>query len=218
MMPAQSFMHTLKTMHRFFMNRRRFLGTALAMGALTACTSKSETGSTSAQAPNTGFELHLLNGTFSSLELGYEPEPAIAKLTASIADAAIVLREDDVDYYDWTTQRLRLNQPATVRALKSMKSGQRSTPESILSMRGFVVTVDGAPQFAGIALERISAMAIQFPVFYVDVTNAAKLELSFRPHHALGEFDPNDGAWSAVRHKAIKERFGTIGKLTGDNE
>ncbi len=206
-------------MHQRLLTRRRVFGAVFALGALTACASGAQSAPPQAQAPNTGFELHLLNGTFASLQLGYEPEPAIAKLTASKADAAYVVREDEIDFYDWSSQRLRLAQQATVRLLKAMRSQRSGTPESILSKRGFVVTVDGVPQFAGIALERISAMAIRYPVMYVDVTNAAKLELSFRPRHAPDNaFDPRDPAWTAVKHQPVKQRFDALGKLAGDTE
>jgi len=152
------------------------------------------------------FELRILDATFDTLTLGYEPKLAWEKLQhAWSTQTALVVSVDDIASYDWERQTLTLALSCTNAIVDRFWSPVRpKDPEGFLGMRAFVVTLDREAIYGGIFLRRISAMGIDYPVVYPR-WSGDQLELSIRPVHMIGrettEFEPT---WSGVKDPRIR--------------
>ena len=88
------------------------------------------------------FQLNILDGTWGSLRLRYDRQPAWSALQQAFpSTVALTLTEDDFESYHWTDQTLTLTPQASqaVIAKFAHSDEERAYPESALDQRAFVV-------------------------------------------------------------------------------
>lgn len=147
------------------------------------------------------FQLLILQGDWSSLGLGYDYAQAWPRLVAARKEPLFALTVDDIDVYDWNTQRIRLTAAATDRLLRCLETapgavewtkavnamraslGWGGACERALYTRGFIVTVDDQPRYGGIFLDASSAMAIAYPVVRAGLASDGRAVFSILPVH-----------------------------------
>jgi hypothetical protein len=132
------------------------------------------------------FVISILEGSFSDLGLGYTWERAWPILkTAYPRSAWRQWTLEDIEAYQWNSQTFRL----TARASKEFRANfPKKSSLYKLDHRAFVVTHDDMPAFGGLFLERGSAMAIRYPVFYIDKAADGTISLTLRPYHTSQEW------------------------------
>lgn len=162
-----------------------------------------------APPPDTGtppFALYVLNAGFDELHLGYTREQSWPILRdVDLSDSAAVITEEDVDYYDWSTQTLVLTPGASSRF--------RDAPGlKRLDHRAFVVVLNGRRLYGGLFLSRHSAMAIKYPVIYCTPQQGGKLHLSIRPYHSIRAYLDHYGV-QRIAFPGIRELFRRDDKL-----
>ena len=155
-------------------------------------------------------EIRFSSGTRSSLSLGYDRDAAHAKLAADAAQpAAAVIGEGDIEGYGWERQAIVLTKPATERLMAELAAKEPWD----LQQRAFEVTLGGAFVYGGIFLDPVSAMAIAYPVAYLERTEG-RLVLVLRPEQRVsGAYDGIGADWNGIKSPAIRERLSQIGKL-----
>lgn len=165
---------------------------------------------------NARFELHILQGTWSSMQLGYDLEPAWAALRDGYASAsAFSLTENDVEAYDWQRQIFTLSSAASQALVDQFAETdeQREHPDAALDQRAFVVTVDGDPIYGGIFLHPMSSMGIYFPVIYV-TAHEGVLAFTLRPiQSVLGDYAEYEPEWHGIKDPRVREVFEAAGVL-----
>jgi hypothetical protein len=158
------------------------------------------------------FVISILEGNFSDLGLGYTWERAWPILKASYPRST--WRQwslEDIEAYQWHSQTLRL----TARASKEFRANfPKNSSLFKLDHRAFVVTHDDMPAFGGLFLERGSAIAIRYPVFYIDEAADGTISLTLRPYHTISEIPPlSDSSWDPVGLDKLRSIFDKERKL-----
>lgn len=158
------------------------------------------------------FVISILEGSFSDLELGYTWERAWPILkTAYPRSAWRRWTLEDIEAYQWNSQTFRL----TARASKEFRANfPKKSSLYQLDHRAFVVTYDDMLAFGGLFLERGSAMAIRYPVFYIDEAADGTISLTLRPYHTISEMPPlSDSSWDPVGLDKLRSIFDKERKL-----
>ena len=161
----------------------------------------------SASEPGTpSFSLYILKTGFDELHLGYHPEKSWEILKKiDLGNSALVLTESDVESYHGTTRTLVLTAKGTGRFAGAL-SGQR------LDHRAFVVALDGQRRYGGLFLSRHSAMAINYPVIYLEQPLGENLRLQIRPAHGINaSLDPS--RLKGIHSEELSLLFERQGKL-----
>lgn len=145
------------------------------------------------------FQLRVLAGGFDTLKLGYAREQAFAQLRAAKPeDARVVLGEDDIERYDWATQRIRLTADASKRLVAALPRGRADGAAALMDLekrlgwgnpverglynQAFVVCLGDEWLYGGIFLDPPSQMAIGYPVIRCAVEQG-RVVLSVLPVH-----------------------------------
>jgi hypothetical protein len=158
------------------------------------------------------FVINILEGSFSDLGLGYTWEQAWPILrTAYLRSASRQWTLEDIEAYQWNSQTFRL----TARASKEfMANFPKKSSLYKLDHRAFVVMHDDMPAFGGLFLERGSAMAIRYPVFYIDEAADGTISLTLRPYHTIAEMPPlSDSSWDPIGLDKLRSIFDKERKL-----
>lgn len=162
------------------------------------------------------FQLHILEGDWASLRLGYEPQPAWAVLQRDYAAAiAHNLTEKDVESYGWTDQVLTLSSRSAEALIArfARNEEEREHPETALDQRVFIVLLNGSPLYGGIFLHPMSSMGIHYPVIYV-APGEGKLRFTLRPVHSIvGDYSAYEPGWNGIKDKRTRDLFADAGKL-----
>jgi hypothetical protein len=161
---------------------------------------------------NKQFVISILEGSFSDLGLGYTWEQAWPILKAVYPRST--WRQwtlEDIEAYQWNSQTFRL----TARASKKFRANSpRKGSLFKFDHRAFVVTHDDMPAFGGLFLERGSAMAIRYPVLYIDEAADGTISLTLRPYHTISEMPPlSDSSWEPVGLDKLRSIFDKERKL-----
>jgi len=158
------------------------------------------------------FVISIFNDSFSELRLGYTWEQAWPILKAAYPGS--VWRQwtlEDIAAYQWNSQTFLLTAGAT----KEFRANfPPSSSLNKLDHRAFVVRYDDTPAFGGLFLERGSAMAIRYPVFYIDENTDSTISLILRPYHTSYEMPPlSHPSWDHVGLDKLRSIFDEEGKL-----
>lgn len=163
------------------------------------------------------FQLHILEGTWDSMELGYDLDPAWALIQGGYASSiGLSLSEGDVETYDWDNQILTLNSSSSQAVVSNFAQTdeQRDHPEAALDQRVFVVLLDGTPVYGGIFLHPMSSMGIYFPVIHVE-SQDGQLGFILRPvQSVLEDYSAYEPDWHGIKDSGIREAFEAAGVLT----
>lgn len=176
--------------------------------AITCITLNSTVQNARMQNSTPRFQLLILRENWFDLGLGYDPEPALERLsTADLSNPLITLTLDDIDGYVWDWQMITLTPDATQKLVQTVDEvehpeGARNLLDlearmgwgDLLSrglyIQPFVILVDGQFAYGGIFLDAISQMAINFPVIRISV-QAEQAVLNILPIHIpFVEYDP----------------------------
>ena len=158
------------------------------------------------------FVISILEGSFGDLGLGYTWEQAWPILkTAYPRSTWRQWSLEDIEAYQWNSQTFRL----TARASKEFRTNfPKKSFLFKLDHRAFVVTHDDKPAFGGLFLERGSAMAIRYPVFYIEEAADGTISLVLRPYHTISEMPPlSDSSWDPVGLDRLRSIFDEEQKL-----
>ncbi len=174
------------------------------------------------------FQLLILRENWFDLGLGYDPEPALERLsTADYSNPLFTLTLDDIDGYVWDWQTITLTPDATRKLVQTVDEvehpeGARSLLDlearmgwgDLLSrglyIQPFVVLVDGQFAYGGIFLDAISQMAINFPVIRISVSDEQAVMNILPIHIPFVDYDP------ALRDASLDGAFTPI--IEGDRQ
>lgn len=177
-----------------------------------ACRWDEPAGTAPRPAAGPGYAFCVFGENWFELGLGYEGEPALAKLRQRPAEEAIAcFGAESIERFDWDLQRLTLTRAATGRLVHALAryesrtertgaaadfaAGERKLKELIdslgwssdiemkLRIRAFQVRVDGAFLYGGLFLDPTSQMAISYPVARVDPESGCQVAFNFLPVH-----------------------------------
>jgi hypothetical protein len=162
------------------------------------------------------FTIHILDENWDSLRLGYTLEKSWPLLQSAYKQMTLLkVTEEDILKYDWVKQQIILT-AETTETLKNtfrINANEPSSDGLIISLRAFVVTIDGQPAYGGIFLPRGSQMAIRYPVIYIGKDSNGLITMDIRPAHSIFDMESSDPAWNMVRKNCIRDVFARIGKL-----
>jgi hypothetical protein len=157
---------------------------ALMLTTLSAC---------SGQPGIDSYQLIILNDSWDDLQLGYEAKQAFPILiNVNTSNCLYVIKQQEVEQYDWDTQVITLTEEATTELIKALsnatygkedtlinmykKHGYSNALESGLYIKTFIVKVNDHPLYGGIVLNATSQMPIDYPVLRISmVENKARI-------------------------------------------
>ncbi len=174
------------------------------------------------------FQLLILRENWFDLGLGYDPEPALERLSAAdYSNPLFTVTLDDIDGYVWDWQTITLTPDATRKLVQTVdevehpEGAQRlldleaSMGWGDLLSRGlyiqpFVVLADGEFAYGGIFLDAISQMAINFPVIRISVNDEQAVMNILPIHIPFVDYDP------ILRAASLDDAFTPI--IEGDRQ
>ncbi len=110
-----------------------------------------------------------------------------------------LVSDQDIEAYDWDNQAIILTQEASKRIHDQSKN--------------FITTLDNKRLYGGKCINRISQMAIRYPVIYT-VPIEGRTVLLVRPEHDFGKKPQLENQkWQALTPRALMEHFAATGKL-----
>ena len=160
---------------------------------------------------NISFQIHILEEKWNQLGLGYEFERSQVILEKITSDS-LTLLANDIDTYNWPEQSITLTLEASAKVRAILPQEKSLSME--LERRGVAITLDGSFLYGGIFLEPGSAMAISYPVIYIQESGEQVVFL-IRPVHSVllnyQDFDQADKDVIALQQ--IHDLFSNLGKL-----
>jgi hypothetical protein len=126
--------------------------------------------------------LHLLQGTWDTMGLGYDAAQADPILQGAwTTGTQLLLTERDVESYNWTTQVLTLMPAASQQVRQTLGRDAQDRYLMGLDHRAFVVTLDGSYRFGGVILQAQSPMGVGYAVMHYEWMDT-QLVLLFLPN------------------------------------
>lgn len=194
---------------------RSIILTLFVLITLTSSFAAAQEGSKSLSKKTPGsFSVHILTETWDSLRLGYKTEKSWPILMKIYKHTTVVeVTSLDIAKYDWVKQQITLTADATAVLKKRFKAGVKgSFPDLGTLHRAFVVTVDGEPAYGGVFLDRISPMAIKYPVIYINEDKNGLITMDVRPMHSY-KLRASEPTWKVIQQERIHDFFVNAGKL-----
>ncbi|MCB9437542.1 MAG: hypothetical protein H6673_11220 [Anaerolineales bacterium] len=157
------------------------------------------------------FQLLILDASWGTLSMGYDPDPAFERLQEHLAmtqsPPLFVLELDDIASYHWNWQSITLTEAATQRLAENLPArhanpdvqrlidlkeslGWGNPFESALYIQAFVVLVDGDFLYGGIFLDPMSQMAINYPVIRIEIVEGQAVFNILPTHIPFVSYDP----------------------------
>lgn len=166
------------------------------------------------------FKISFLKNREMSRNLGTEVETSWPLLMAAYPESSVLtLSEDDIAYYQWEQQAIRLTVDGSNKLISLTKdpSETRQIPELYLRNLPFVVSLDEDLIYGGVFADSGSAMYINFPVIYPSVSGDY-LILTIRPFHTVSpthydEFSTTNPQWNGIKDDRILKALDESGKL-----
>jgi hypothetical protein len=160
------------------------------------------------------FSIIVPEGSWDSLQLGYDLQPAYAKLRGlANGKRAATIGEADIESYHWSRQTLTLTASASTRLLKELASPVSPAAEFAFDHRAFVVALGTDFVYGGVFLRAISPMGVEYPVIAADSVNG-RVVLTVRPRQGIALGDPGRiPDWGPIQNVAIRARFRALGKI-----
>lgn len=175
--------------------------------------------------PTHEFRIDILDASWGSLQLGYEPDTAQKRLLEADRSAPLLsITDADITSIDWDAQVLTLTPAATEdlhEALKNATYGNQSALiefyESMdygnvldrgLYSKAFIVSVDGETLYGGIFLDLFSEMAIHYPVMRIWEGEGGAARLALLPTHLpFSLVDDPRSPFAVPQTDAFRERI-----------
>ena len=152
------------------------------------------------------FALHILSVGFDELKLGYQARRCWDLLkNIDLNSSSLVITTDDIESYNWANQTLLLTTKASDRF--RIIQGTRN-----FDHKAFVVTINGERVYGGIFLNRYSAMAIKYPVIYVQSNFDEKIRLFIRPYQRI-DTHLDRSQFRAIARQDVYNVFSSKGKI-----
>jgi hypothetical protein len=213
---------------------KEHVASSIVFGLLVACSARERTADSPQAAASPGpasssdtpipaapdsatarWGLHLLQGTWDTMSLGYEAAQANPVLQdAWTTGTQLLLGERDVESCNWPAQVLTLTPAASQQVQQAFGRDTQDRYLMGLDHRAFVVTLDGSYRFGGVILQAESPMGISYAVMHYQWTGT-QLVLSFLPSQTFGA-SPEALARFAEPYVDIRAVFAAAGKLATD--
>jgi hypothetical protein len=167
--------------------------------------------------PAQHFTLRVLEQDWFVLGLGYDTNNKAWKVMEHLPSTDLAhLGEDDIESYDFSCQTITLSPTATQKLRETLSTPprlKRGDPQRMpvtglslepeLYLKVFVVELDGHYLYAGVFLDPVSQMGIDFPVIRIDDSSGARVVFHLAPVQGWSLFvDPqgaNDPAIEEIR-------------------
>ncbi len=176
----------------------------------TSCLSKGNIDSTESTNMNTEFfTIHIFDIRNPALPDGidFQSKNSWRKLlTIDLNQSDFVINEKDIKFYDWSSQRITLENDAG----KRYAAAQPQPP----GFAYFVIAVEGIPVSGGGILSQNSAVFADFPILYVpDPINSEPFELSLRSTANITNSNPLFPVDDLSTVDKVRQHFRELNKL-----